>query len=48
MKILDQQGDQEKDGLVEYLRLSETSQLKKPTEKLKTAICLSLSTLRGN
>jgi hypothetical protein len=27
---------------VEYLRLWEISQLKRPTEELKTAICLSL------
>jgi hypothetical protein len=28
---------------VEYLRLWETSQLKRPTEELKPAICLSLN-----
>jgi hypothetical protein len=29
------------------LRLWETSQLKRPTEELRTAICLAPSTLRG-
>jgi hypothetical protein len=41
MKILDPQGDQENDGLVKYLRLWETLQQKRPTEKLKTTISLS-------
>jgi hypothetical protein len=31
MKIVDQQGDQENDGLVEYLKVCETLQLKRST-----------------
>jgi hypothetical protein len=41
MKILDQQGDQGNDGLVEYLRILAMLQLKRPMKELKTAICLS-------
>jgi hypothetical protein len=47
MKILDQKGDQENDGLVEYLRIWETSQLKMPTEEVKTTICLSLNSVKA-
>jgi hypothetical protein len=41
MKTPDQTGDQENDGLMEYLRLWETLQLKRPTEELDTANGLS-------
>jgi hypothetical protein len=41
MKISDQKEDQENDGLMVYLRLWETFQLKRPTEELETANCLS-------
>jgi hypothetical protein len=41
MKMRNQQGDRENDGLVEYLRLWKTLQLKRPTKDLKTVICLS-------
>jgi hypothetical protein len=41
MKILDQQGDQENEVLIKYVRLWETFQLKRSTEELKTGICLS-------
>jgi hypothetical protein len=40
MKIPDQKGDQENDGLMKYLRLWETLQLKRPTEELETVNCL--------
>jgi hypothetical protein len=41
MKILHQKDDQENDGLMVYLRLWETLQLKRPTEELEIANCLS-------
>jgi hypothetical protein len=41
MKIPDQKRDQEIDELMEYMRLWKTSQLKRPTEELKTTNCLS-------
>jgi hypothetical protein len=41
MKISDQKEDQENDGLMVYLRLWETLQLKRPTEEQDTANCLS-------
>jgi hypothetical protein len=46
MKILDQKEDQENDGLMVYLRLWETLQLKRPTEELETANCPSLNAER--
>jgi hypothetical protein len=40
MKILDEVGNKNKHGLMEYLRCVETLQTKRPAEELKTAICL--------